>query len=239
MRNTLRRTPGHTVASLLALLVLVAVGCARPGGGSKQASPFADPLSPIPQPRTAADWIVNGAKAEVRHGVLYDASYRTLAYPGGDVAADRGACTDVIVRALRCAGYDLQQLIYEDMRRHFGLYPRRYGLQRPDPNIDHRRTPNHTVFFSRYGLALPIETSGAAAGTWEPGDLVYCRLENGNGHCGVLSDVRGDSGLPLVIHNMGRTCQEDCLPRWQITHHFRYPRTSVPRRAARSPRVRT
>jgi uncharacterized protein YijF (DUF1287 family) len=182
-----------------------------------------DPLALIPNPRTVAEKIVNGAKLEARRQVSYDARYVLLEYPGGDVAADRGACTDVVVRALRHAGYDLQKLIHEDMRRNFRLYPRRYGLRRPDRNIDHRRTPNQMTFLRRFGRELPRSTEGAAAASWRPGDLVYCDLPNGMGHCGVLSNVRGAAGLPLVIHNMGVARQEDCLADWKITGHFRYP----------------
>ena len=182
-----------------------------------------DPLAPIPNPRTPAEKTVNGAKAEARRGVFYDASYHSLEYPGGDVPPDRGACTDVVVRSLRAAGYDLQRLIHEDMRRNFRRYPQRYGLSRPDRNIDHRRTPNHITFFRRHGLVLTTQITGEAAKAWQPGDLVYCRLSNGMGHCGVVSDVRGWSGLPLVIHNMGLTRQEDVLGSWEITDHFRYP----------------
>jgi uncharacterized protein YijF (DUF1287 family) len=155
--------------------------------------------------------------------VTYDAAYVQLHYPGGDVPADRGACTDVVVRSLRDAGYDLQELIHQDMRRHFRLYPRKYGLSRPDRNIDHRRTPNQMVFFRRHGVELPLATTGAAATNWKPGDIVYCRLSNGLGHCGVISNERGPSGLPLVIHNMNVTRQEDRLGEWEITGHFRYP----------------
>ncbi|MFN3649240.1 MAG: DUF1287 domain-containing protein [Armatimonadota bacterium] len=180
-------------------------------------------MASIPSPRTAAERIVNGAKAEVRRGVSYDASYVSMKYPGGDVPADRGACTDVIVRALRAAGFDLQRLIHEDMRRRFAEYPQRYGLRAPDRNIDHRRTPNQITFLKRFGRALPTRTDGEARQSWQPGDLVYWDLPNGMGHCGVLSDVRSAEGLPLVIHNLGGTRQEDCLEAWTITHHFRYP----------------
>jgi uncharacterized protein len=182
-----------------------------------------DPLAPIRDPHTAAERIVNGAKAEARRGVYYDASYRTMTYPGGDVSSDRGACTDVVVRALRAAGYDLQRLIHDDMRRNFRRYPQRYGLAGPDPNIDHRRTPNHITFFRRYGIDLTTRTTGEAAKEWQPGDVVYWNLPSGMGHCGVVSNVRGWSGLPMVIHNMGMTRQEDVLASWEITDHFRYP----------------
>jgi uncharacterized protein YijF (DUF1287 family) len=174
-------------------------------------------LSPV------AAKIVAGAKAEVQRGVAYDASYRVIAYPGGDVRADRGACTDVVIRALRHAGFDLQRLIHDDMRHHFSAYPQRYGATGPDANIDHRRVPNQITFFRRHGLELPLSTGGAAAATWQPGDIVYWRLPNGPLHCGVLSDARGDSGLPCVIHNLEVAREEDCLTAWKIVGHFRYP----------------
>jgi uncharacterized protein YijF (DUF1287 family) len=176
-----------------------------------------------PHPRTIADRIVNGAKGEVLRGVVYDASYKQLSYPGGDVAADRGACTDVVIRALRNAGMDLQVLMHRDMERHFALYPQSYGLRGPDSNIDHRRCRNHLVFFRRFGKTLPLSVRGPDAATWQAGDLVYCRLPGGLLHTGVCSDERNGHGLPLVIHNMGRAAQEDVLEEWQIIGHFRYP----------------
>jgi uncharacterized protein len=192
------------------------------GGTSQLTEP--DLLTPVPNPKNAADRIVNGAKEEARRGVLYDASYKRIAYPGGDVARDRGACTDVLIRALRNAGIDLQQRIHEDMRAHFALYPPRKDLSRPDTNIDHRRVANHLVFMRRHGQRLPIETTGDALKTWLPGDLVYWKLSSGLDHCGVVSNVRNADGLPLVIHNLGRAAQEDCLTAFKIVAHYRYPK---------------
>jgi hypothetical protein len=174
-------------------------------------------------PVTPADKIVARAKEEARRAVLYDASYVRLTYPGGDVPKERGACTEVVIRALRAAGYDLQRLMHEDMRRNFDRYPKRYGLSRPDRNIDHRRAANQIVFMKRFGKTLPMKTTGDARASWRPGDLVYWRLSNGMGHCGVLSDTRNAEGLPLVIHNLSRALEEDCLTAWTITGHFRYP----------------
>lgn len=193
------------------------------GIGKAQTSPPPMPAL-IVNPRTTAEKIVNGAKREVLRGVRYDPGYYRIAYPGGDVPANRGACTDVIVRALRHAGYDLQRLMHEDMRRSFSRYPRRYGLRRPDPNIDHRRVPNQMTFFRRFGRVLPTAVTGSAAQTWKPGDFVYWKLDSGLDHGGVLSDERGSSGLPLVIHNLGGAAQEDVLTRWKIIGHFRYPK---------------
>jgi uncharacterized protein len=220
----------HVLPAAALVVLLVGLSGCTPGLSRVRIPaplPFragADPLALIPHARTAAEQIVNGAKAEARRGVSYDAAYVRIGYPRGDVPAGRGACTDVVVRALRHAGYDLQRLVHEDMRRKFAHYPKRYGLRRPDPNIDHRRTPNQVVFLRRFGLELPKSTQAAAAASWQPGDLVYWRLDNGLGHCGVLSNVRGRGGLPLVIHNIGQARQEDCLAAWEITGHFRFPR---------------
>jgi uncharacterized protein len=200
---------------LLALAAMLLSGCGR--WTTRASVAPAGPLSPV-----AAN-IVAGAKAEAQRGVAYDASYRVIAYPGGDVRADRGACTDVVVRALRHAGFDLQRLIHEDMRRHFSEYPQRYGAPGPDANIDHRRVPNQITFFRRHGIELSRSTTGAGAATWQPGDLVYWRLPHGPLHCGVLSDARNDQGLPLVIHNLAEAREEDCLTAWKIVGHFRYP----------------
>ncbi|HLK59101.1 MAG TPA: DUF1287 domain-containing protein [Chthonomonadaceae bacterium] len=178
-----------------------------------------DPLALIASPQTAADRIVNGAKQEVLRGVTYDAGD----YPQGKVPECRGACTDVIVRSLKAAGYDLQARMHADMERHFALYPHDWGLSGPSIGIDHRRTSNQKVFFRRFGKSLPIATTGAARETWQPGDLVYWELRPGIHHCGVLSNVRNAQGLPLVIHNLGQAAQEDCLTSWKIEAHFRYP----------------
>jgi uncharacterized protein YijF (DUF1287 family) len=168
--------------------------------------------------------IIEKAKAEVARGVVYDARYVRLSYPNGDVPADRGACTDVVIRALRNAGYDLQKLMHEDMRRNFRKYPKRYGLKKPDSSIDHRRTANQIVFFKRFGKELPKTTDDKNKRTWQPGDIVYWQLPNGLGHCGILSDNRTKEGRPLVIHNLHVTAEEDCLIAWKITGHFRFPK---------------
>jgi len=180
-----------------------------------------DPLAPISPARTAADRIVNRTKEEARRRVLYDASYRTLSYPGGDVPQDRGACTDVVVRSLRAAGIDLQRKIHEDMVADYDLYPHNWEIRHPDKNIDHRRGSNHIVYFRRHARSLPTGISGDQLKSWQPGDIVYWKLGNNLDHCGVISNIRSESGLPLVIHNIGEARQEDCLSTWKIAAHFR------------------
>lgn len=189
-------------------------------------NPASDSVTLIPNPKTPAEKIVNGAKQEVINRVRYNAAYVSIPYPNGDVPSDRGACTDVVVRALRAVGYDLQKLVHEDMKQNFRLYPKKWGLTKPDANIDHRRVPNLMVFFRRFGKELPNGTTGRDAESWKPGDIVCWDL-NGNGltHTGVISNEKNRNGRFLILHNIGPyTSQQDCLDNWQIIGHFRYPK---------------
>jgi uncharacterized protein YijF (DUF1287 family) len=166
--------------------------------------------------------IVSAARRQVGVTVHYDPAYRKLAYPGGDLPADRGVCTDVIVRALRAArALDLQQQVHEDMAAHWGAYShqRRWGLSQPDANIDHRRVPNLMTWFKRAGYARPLTRAGA---DYLPGDIVAWDLGRGVLHIGVVSDRDSVVGVPLVIHNIGAGArEEDILFRFTIIGHYR------------------
>lgn len=152
--------------------------------------------------------------------VRYDGSYRRIPYPGGDVPADVGVCTDLIVRAYRAVGIDLQRLVHEDMRAAFGTYPKLWGLSRPDPNIDHRRVPNLQTFFERKGAELPVSANGA---DYRPGDVVTWMLPGNVPHIGVVTSLESSSGRPLVAHNIGRGPElEDMLFDFEVTGHYRY-----------------
>ncbi|MEW6622839.1 MAG: DUF1287 domain-containing protein [Bacillota bacterium] len=173
---------------------------------------------------TVQDLILLGARSEVKNGTRYDASYAVMAYPGGDVSPDVGACTDVVIRAFRNAGIDLQHLIHEDMRENFSIYPQRWGLKGPDPNIDHRRVPNQMTFFERYGTKLTTEVEGHLD-QWQWGDVVYWVFPDGKSlHTGIISDRTTKDGMPLVIHNSSITREDNCLLRWEIIGHYRYPK---------------
>ena len=166
-----------------------------------------------------AQRLLDGAYAQIGVTLRYDPSYRIIAFPGGDVPLDRGVCSDVVIRAYRHAGVDLQRLVNEDMRRNFDQYPRLWGLSRPDPNIDHRRVPNLARFFARRGAALPIT---AAAQDYRAGDIVTWRLPGGEAHIGLVAN-RIENGRPLVVHNIGeRTRLDDVLFAFAITGHDRY-----------------
>lgn len=166
--------------------------------------------------------VVDGAKRQVGVTRIYDPAYQQLRYPGGDVPPERGVCADVIIRAFRNAGLDLQKLVHEDMAANFGRYPKRWGLRRPDTNIDHRRVPNLETYFARRGKALAVSRKG---GDYQPGDIVSWRLPgNALPHIGIVSDVR-EPGTDryLMIHNIGAGAQlEDVLFAFDINGHFRW-----------------
>lgn len=166
--------------------------------------------------------LVEAAVARTKEIVVYDSAYRRIAFPGGDVPADRGVCSDLVIRAYRAAfGLDLQFLVHRDMAQSFGSYPRHWGLKRPDPNIDHRRVPNLEVFLTRQGAALPVTGDGK---DYRLGDLVTWRLNGRLPHIGIVTDRRSADGKrPLIAHNIGAGPRlEDMLFHYPISGHFRY-----------------
>jgi uncharacterized protein YijF (DUF1287 family) len=164
--------------------------------------------------------LVAAAIERTNHEVRYDGSYRRIGYPGGDVPLDVGVCTDLVVRAYRAVGVDLQKLVHEDMSSAFSAYPALWGLSRPDPNIDHRRVPNLQTFLKRRGAELPISSN---AGDYLLGDLVTWMLPGNLPHIGIVSGIRSASGHPMVVHNIGRGPEiEDALFKFEITGHYRY-----------------
>ena len=166
--------------------------------------------------------LVRDARTQIGVTLGYDPVYRRLDYPGGDVPIGTGVCTDVVIRALRQQGLDLQQMVHEDMRAHFSLYPRNWGLQRPDRNIDHRRVPNLMTWFRRQGLALEVSDKPV---DYQAGDIVTWDLGRGLTHIGIVSDRTSPAGVPLVLHNIGRgTQEEDILFGFAITGHYRFVR---------------
>lgn len=167
-----------------------------------------------------AERLVAAALDQTRSRVTYDGAYRRIPYPGGDVPASIGVCTDVVVRAYRKLGVDLQVNVHEDMRRAFRAYPPLWGLRAPDPNIDHRRVPNLQTFFRRAGAELAVTRDPSA---YKAGDLVTWMLPRNLPHIGIVTAERSPAGVPLVVHNIGRGPElEDILFGFPITGHFRY-----------------
>ncbi|HEY0427215.1 MAG TPA: DUF1287 domain-containing protein [Pyrinomonadaceae bacterium] len=166
--------------------------------------------------------LLESANRQLEITKTYDPAYVVIPYPGGDVPPERGACTDIVIRAFRNAGIDLQKEVHEDMERNFALYPQRWGLTKPDTNIDHRRVPNLQTFFTSRGKALPITEN---AKDYSPGDIVAWDLDNkGMTHIGVVSNVFNENtGRYSIIHNIGGgAMQEDRLFEWKIIGHYRY-----------------
>lgn len=164
--------------------------------------------------------LVAAARAQVGVTLRYDPAYTRLAFPGGDVPRERGVCTDVVVRAYRDAfGLDLQAILNRDMRAAFADYPHLWGLAHPDPNIDHRRVPNLQTFFRREGA----QRSLADPARFEPGDLVTMLLPGDLAHIGLVSELRGELGLPLLIHNIGEGAREESvLHLYKLTGRYRW-----------------
>jgi len=164
-----------------------------------------------------SDDLVTAARRQIGLTVHYDGSYRKLSYPGGDVPADRGVCTDVVIRALRAArNVDLQQEIHRDIGANRPAYRR---VATRDPSIDHRRVPNQMTWFARHGYSVEISR---ASSSYLPGDIVAWDLGGGILHIGIVSDAMSGEGVPLIVHNIGRGVQEeDLLFGYRIIGHYR------------------
>ena len=174
-----------------------------------------------PAEREFGEKLSNAALSLTRQEVVYDPAYYSLDYPGGDVPAGRGVCTDVVIRAYRILDIDLQKEVHEDMEAHFPLYPQLWGLERPDPNIDHRRVPNLMLYFKRHGTEKEI--SGMAE-DYVPGDVVCWNLGGAVTHIGIVADRKSRDGeRNLVVHNIGGgQVLADCLFEYRIIGHYFY-----------------
>lgn len=204
---------------LLSCLLCAAVGCNRmreePASSSARVRPFDANVSPTVR------LVVEDAIRQTEYTRSYDPSYVRINYPGGDVPLDRGVCSDVVVRAFRKVGVDLQKEVHEDMTRAFAAYPKKWGLARPDANIDHRRVPNLMTFFERQGKSLGVTNAGA---DYLPGDVVTWDLGGGTMHIGIVTNLWSDATENyLIAHNIGGGVKvENVLFSWRIIGHYRY-----------------
>ena len=166
----------------------------------------------------------NAALGRLNSKVRYDGAYVKIAYPGGDVSPHTGVCTDVVIRSYRKLGIDLQQQVHLDMSAAFNQYPnpKKWGLSKPDANIDHRRVYNLRKFFERRGAALPITRD---ARNYKPGDLVTWMVGPHLPHIGIVVNKRSkaDPNRFMIVHNIAHGPQmEDILFTFPITGHYRY-----------------
>ena len=168
-----------------------------------------------------SDKLSNAAIELTKQKVIYDPSYFSIPYPNGDIPEGKGVCTDVIIRAYRKLGIDLQKEVHEDMKANFAKYPKNWGLSRPDKNIDHRRVPNLMTFFSRHGTVKKMSNNPA---DYVTGDIVCWNLGGGTTHIGIVINKKSSDGSRLlIVHNIGAgQVIEDCLFRFKIIGHYSY-----------------
>lgn len=167
--------------------------------------------------------LVHAAIERTYHKVTYDGSYRRIDFPFGDVPDNIGVCTDVVIRAYRKLDIDLQRRVNDDMSQRFYEYPsyKKWGLLKPDTNIDHRRVPNLRSFFSKNGINLPISNN---ANDYQSGDIVTWDISSNLPHIGIVTNlVSRDKKRPLIAHNIGKGPElDDILFKLKITGHYRY-----------------
>ncbi len=174
------------------------------------------------QPAIAQKNLSDCAIELTKQNVIYDPSYFSIDYPNGDVPSNRGVCTDVVIRAYRKLGIDLQKLVHEDMKNNFHLYPKIWGLKSTDKNIDHRRVPNLMTFFKRKGIEKAITKNPI---NYLPGDIVCWNLGGGLTHIGIVIDKKSndDGKRNLIVHNIGGgQVIEDILFDYRIIGHYKY-----------------
>jgi uncharacterized protein YijF (DUF1287 family) len=175
----------------------------------------------LPAQNSFAERLSEAALELTKQSVSYDPAYFSIDYPNGDIPADKGVSTDVIIRAYRHLGIDLQKEVHEDMLTNFEEYPNIWGLSKPDKNIDHRRVPNLMTFFSRHGTAKSITKN---AKDYSPGDIVCWDLGGGITHIGIVVNKKSNDGKRhLIIHNIGGgQVLADCLFDFEIIGHYFY-----------------
>lgn len=165
--------------------------------------------------------LAKNAESLADQSVIYNPQYFTIDYPNGDIPTKYGVCTDVVIRAYRKVGIDLQKELHEDMKKNFNLYPKDWGLKYPDKNIDHRRVPNLMTFFTRFGEKL---SNSSYPDQYKPGDIVCWNLGGGINHIGLVTNIKSQDGKRFkIIHNIGAgQVIEDVLFEFKIIGHYRY-----------------
>jgi uncharacterized protein YijF (DUF1287 family) len=152
-------------------------------------------------------------------------------YPGGDPPADLAISTDIIARAFMEAGFDLRELVYEDIKENFNEYPLKkiWGQTVCDPDIDYRRIQNLEVFFKRNAKQMDVtfNVSDSSLEQWLPGDIVFFDMDRDGytDNVGIISDSTTRDGIPKVIYNYidpGYTVERNILKDNIITGHYRF-----------------
>lgn len=140
--------------------------------------------------------------------------YKSVYYAGGYPDDEYGVCTDVVAQGFLHAGYDLMELVYEDILAH----PEDYSIETIDKNIDFRRVKNLYVFFQHTAISLTTDIHEIEE--WQGGDVVVFK-----NHIGIVSNRRNGNGVPFVLHHGSPTqigYEQDILEgRDDIIGHFR------------------
>ena len=173
-----------------------------------------------PKPNSFEEKLSNAAISIIDESIVYTPDYVSIKYPNGDVPPKTGVCSDVIIRAYRKLGIDLQKKVHEDMKANFSNYPTKWGLKKTDTNIDHRRVPNLEVFFTRKGKKLEVSDN---PNDYKTGEIVTWMIGGKLPHIGIVTHKKSSNGNPMIVHNIGGgQVLEDCLFSWKIVGHFNY-----------------
>lgn len=175
----------------------------------------------LPTQNSFEQRLANAAIALTKDKVVYNGIYVSIPYPNGDIPKGQGICTDVIVRAYRKLGIDLQKEVHEDMKTNFSKYPKTWGLKKTDTNIDHRRVPNLETFFTRKGQKLTVTKNPS---DYKTGEIVTWMINDKMPHIGILTHLKSRDGKRfLIVHNVGGgQVIEDCLFKYEIFGHYKF-----------------
>lgn len=204
-------------SSSILLIALIFISC-----NQKEKSKNVSANSTI-APKTFAEKLSNAAISIIDPSIDYDPAYFSIKYPNGDVPSNKGVCTDVVIRAYRKLGIDLQKEVHEDMIKNFSAYPNleKWGMTKTDTNIDHRRVPNLEIFFERKGEKLPITQNPK---DYTTGEIVTWLINDKLPHIGIITNKKSTDGKRnLIVHNVGNgQVLQDCLFDYKIVGHYRY-----------------
>ena len=155
--------------------------------------------------------ILNSVRSYIATKPKYDSKY----YAGGYPSDGYGVCTDVVAFGLLGAGYDLRELVNEDIKNN----PEKYNIKVRDKNIDYRRVRNLLIYLE--GNSINLSTDIKNIDEWQGGDIVVFST-----HIGIVSDKRNKKGIPYIIHHerpYQEEYEEDILgsKKNDIKGHFR------------------
>jgi uncharacterized protein YijF (DUF1287 family) len=205
------------------LLTFLFLNCKKESFKTEIAQPIESKteIEAVENPTNFYEKLSNAAISIIDKNVVYTPDYVSIKYPNGDVPAKTGVCSDVVIRAYRKLGIDLQKEVHEDMKANFSKYPTKWGLKKTDTNIDHRRVPNLEVFFERKGKKLEVSNN---PNDYKTGEIVTWMINGKLPHIGIVTHKKSSDGKrPLLVHNVGGgQVLEDCLFSWEIVGHYSF-----------------